>query len=213
MAGRARTPSETSAARSSRESLARIGPFFVDARETPEQHLERLAEIAPWFTRQRVDEYLTPMITQRARVSLRVLDWFVTNYCRSSPTFVGGVDGYHCISTIYKICLRQWRRELFDPFRRRARVLFFGDDQYHETTCAQLNFLHWAETHGVRRQAELRVASVEQEMISALKRSRSDDEPEQSRRRRVALAQEERCQVFLLGAPLRLDLSPREQRS
>jgi hypothetical protein len=180
--------------------------------------MQRLAEIAPWFTVSRIESYLTPMITQRFRVSLRALDWFVTNYCKGSPIFVGGADGYHCVSTLYKLWLRQWRRQLFDPFRRRARVFFLAggeERRLHETTCAQLNFLYWADTHGVLRQAELRVADVERDMLSALKRSREERESRGSKRRRTVLTPEpsERCQVFLVNAPLRLDLSPQADRA
>jgi len=222
---RARTSSETSPGRSSREPrVLRVGAFIVDAMATPERHLQRLVELAPWFTPRRIDAYLLPMITKRDRVSLRALDWFVTKYCKSSPILVGGSDGIHCVFTLYRVWLKQWRRDLFDPFRRSARVSFFGRDEVrYETTCAQLNFLHWAEAHGVRRQAELRIASVEREMLAALGRKRARgardhcgcpgrDGSERRNRRRTARPQDpqERCQVFLLrDAPLRLDLSPR----
>ena len=78
-------------------------------------------------------------------ISLRVMDWFVTNYAKkhniSYP--INGQD--FSVYLNYKSQLKAFSKKLFDPFCRRERIEFqCGDSPAFVTTVGQLNFFRWA---------------------------------------------------------------------
>ena len=96
---------------------------------------------------------LIPLITQELGVSLRALDWFVTNFSKKTSLVLHGVN----IHQAYKDTLSQYRRRNFDPFRRcldannAGRITFDEHGITYETTVGQINFLSWAyKTHILR---------------------------------------------------------------
>jgi len=88
-------------------------------------------------------------VTGPSQVSLRVLDWFVTNYTKKNDTgyyVQTGEDRYKYIFVHrdYKAQLDSYSKRLFDPFCRRSRIILvdpFGNRL--KTTVAQLNFFRW----------------------------------------------------------------------
>lgn len=78
-------------------------------------------------------------------ISLRMIDWFVTNYAKRHLVVIDKTNIY----TSYRAQLKAYSKQLFDPFRRRDRIAFFYDkDNSLETTIGQLNFFRWAiQTH------------------------------------------------------------------
>jgi hypothetical protein len=75
-----------------------------------------------------------------SRISLRLLDWLVTNYAKKhNVSYV--VGGRHVIVYLaYKSHLKAYSKKMFDPFCRWKRIQFRGLD----TTVGQLNFFEWA---------------------------------------------------------------------
>ena len=49
------------------------------------------------------------------RISLRILDWFVTNYSKKNNTTIGSIYVYNS----YKSQLKAYSKKFFDPFCRR----------------------------------------------------------------------------------------------
>jgi hypothetical protein len=96
---------------------------------------------------------------EKGIVSLRVLDWLVTNYAKkyNITYFVTGKDGLPVIFNVfieYKSQLKAYSKRFFDPFCRRDRILFTAKDGFQLwTTCGQLNFFRWAITNGVVKYA------------------------------------------------------------
>ena len=95
------------------------------------------------------------------KISLRIIDWFVTNYSKKYNVFyevyktsTGELtfeeEGNELVNQInifhaYKSQLKSYSKKKFDPFCRRNRILFKIDDDYSiETTIGQLNFFKWA---------------------------------------------------------------------
>ena len=94
------------------------------------------------------------------KISLRVIDWFVTNYSKKfniyyeifkSPSgkMTFNSDGnilYKQINiyNMYKSQLKSYSKKKFDPFCRRDRINFNCNDIDIETTMGQLNFFKWA---------------------------------------------------------------------
>lgn len=79
--------------------------------------------------------------TLGGKVSLRVLDWFVTNYAKMNNVSYVSKSGKHVIVYLaYKSHLKAYSKRMFDPFCRHDRIDFHGIS----TTVGQLNFFAWA---------------------------------------------------------------------
>ena len=103
--------------------------------------LRRLEE---FYTEERVQE-IKPILEGTSPISLRILDWFVTNYAKKNNiSYVWGTT--HVIVYLsYKARLKAYSKKMFDPFCRWKRINFHG----LSTTVGQLNFFAWALEEGI----------------------------------------------------------------
>lgn len=88
---------------------------------------------------------IIPILKGDGDLSLRLIDWFVTNYAKKHHVsyLLGGQE--FIVYLNYKSQLKAFSKKLFDPFCRRERILFqCGDMEAFETTVGQLNFFRWA---------------------------------------------------------------------
>ncbi len=99
---------------------------------------------------------LIPIISGAHRVSIRIMDWYVTNFTLAHGTSWKWEDPRSKESRVFSVHLEYGTtlnsngRLLFDPFRRGPRVLFKGaNDMTHESTLGQLFFWQWATRYGV----------------------------------------------------------------
>lgn len=92
-----------------------------------------------------------PILRKETNISLRVLDWFVTNYAkRKNISYKLSNGSMFNVYVGYKSQLKAHSKRAFDPFCRKERVLFYYDqDQFIETTIRQLNFFKWALIYGI----------------------------------------------------------------
>lgn len=97
-------------------------------------------------------------------ISLRLIDWFVTNFCKKNNVLYNindfketnektdktkeqlqSFDNYIIVHNNYKGQLKAYSKRNFDPFCRRNRIRFYYEDnKYFITTVGQLNFFKWA---------------------------------------------------------------------
>lgn len=111
--------------------------------------METIATQEQWVIR-RLESFYTPERTEQLReilnggktgVSLRILDWFVTNYSKKNNVSYITKTGKHVIVYLaYKSHLKAYSKKMFDPFCRHERIDFRGIS----TTVGQLNFFAWA---------------------------------------------------------------------
>ena len=115
---------------------------------------------------------LTKILNGEEKISLRIIDWFVTNYSKknnihysikfkiTSPkrnTLKKGLKyskkeiekftNFKQINVFlsYKEQLRAYSKKQFDPFCRRNRIdFYFNEEEKITTTVGQLNFFRWA---------------------------------------------------------------------
>jgi hypothetical protein len=86
------------------------------------------------------------ILDKTSGISLRNLEWFITNYAKKNNTSYTTTDGklftVHCA---YKSSLDGYSKKLFDPFCRSAKFPYTIPGTSHEihTTLAQLNFIKW----------------------------------------------------------------------
>ncbi len=78
-------------------------------------------------------------------ISLRVMDWFVTNYAKKHNVSYMLNGQEFSVYLNYKSQLKAFSKRLFDPFCRRERIKFqSGNADAFITTVGQLNFFRWA---------------------------------------------------------------------
>jgi hypothetical protein len=89
---------------------------------------------------------LMSVLDKSSGISLRNLEWFITNYAKKNNTSFKTNDGklftVHCA---YKSSLDGYSKKLFDPFCRAEKFAYTIPGTSHEiqTTLAQLNFIKW----------------------------------------------------------------------
>lgn len=87
--------------------------------------------------------------------SLRIIDWFATNYSKKHNIgyMIAKPDGTKSIAQEenfkvylnYKSQLKSYSKKQFDPFNRTQRIKFYYEkDKFITTTICQLNFFRWA---------------------------------------------------------------------
>ena len=79
-------------------------------------------------------------IVKNKEISLRVIDWFVTNYSKKYNVVI---DGKYIIYIEYKSQLKAYTKKYFDPFCRRERLNCCYRNIEIDTTVGQLNFFKW----------------------------------------------------------------------
>ena len=88
---------------------------------------------------------MLPIIMGESKLSIRILDWFVTNYSKYKKVKYNLNNVSFNVWMDYKGQLKGYKKKLFDPFCRKKRIPFYYcQDKYIITTIGQLNFFRWA---------------------------------------------------------------------
>lgn len=122
------------------------------------------------------------VINGKHRISLRLLDWFVTNYSKKNNTCIENENGeYLKVYLSYRAQLKAYSKQQFDPFRRRERITFIYDtDQNLETTVGQLNFFRWILENDIIDYVLKNIYDIEQDMIEAQKKKKEHHDVNQT---------------------------------
>jgi hypothetical protein len=117
---------------------------------------------------------LIPIVNGLSKISLRVLDWFVTNFCKKHNTVIhyqrDGKAQKLIVHLDYKNQLKAYSKKQFDPFCRRERINFiYGKGNELLTTVGQLNFFRWAIEHHVLDYINDNLEVIEADMNISLK--------------------------------------------
>ena len=85
------------------------------------------------------------IINGESQISLRIVDWFSTNYSKKNYTMYTLKNGQRFkVYNDYKLKLKAYSKRRFDPFCRWQRITIPYGDVFIETTLGQLNFFKWA---------------------------------------------------------------------
>ena len=134
---------------------------------------------------------LISILSNDKKISLRSIDWFITNYSKKNntyyivyenkngePSFDEKDNNYKNNMNVfhsYKSQLKAYSKKRFDPFCRRDRLLFKLDDEVSvETTIGQLNFFKWAISNLIIDYIEKYKDSIEDDMNTCLKIMKSN---------------------------------------
>ena len=91
-------------------------------------------------------DVILPIINGEDTISLRLVDWFVTNYAKKAWTTYKNKSGRRFVVHVeYKLRLNSYKKKRFDPFCRWERTeMPYKNGQSVSTTLGQLNFFKWA---------------------------------------------------------------------
>jgi len=118
-----------------------------------------------------IDEMI-PYLNGTAELSLRLIDWFVTNYCRKH--FIGyNLDGKEFLVYVsYKSQLKAYSKQYFDPNCRRERIMFqIPGNESFLTTVGKLNFFRWAIESKILEYISENYEVIQKERMDAMKKS------------------------------------------
>jgi hypothetical protein len=110
------------------------------------------------------------IITGESKISLRIVDWFATNYAKKYYTLYDITDQYNNVKRFkvyvdYKLKLKAYSKKRFDPFCRWERISIpYKESTCIETTIGQLNFFKWALENKVVDYIESNYDTIEKDM-------------------------------------------------
>ena len=130
----------------------------------------------------------------KPKMSLRILDWFVTNYSKkyniSYEVTLNNKTKNFIVYLDYKSQLKAYSKKQFDPFCRRERILFF-DHEGKEivTTVGQLNFFRWSLENNILSYILDNFDEIENDMNNSLRNLyKKKSGEDKSRRKRTELS-------------------------
>jgi len=127
-----------------------IGQVLSMSSEYSTQNSLLLQKLLQFYQKDGNLDKILSIINGESRVSLPLIDWFVTNYSKKYYTVLKikdrhGVEKRFKVYIDYKLKLKAYSKKRFDPFCRWDRITIpYHDDVYIQTTIGQLNFFKWA---------------------------------------------------------------------
>ena len=122
--------------------------------------------------KENIDKMIT-IINGESNISLRIVDWFVTNYAKKYYTVYEIPDKItnsiirFKVYNDYKLKLKAYSKRRLDPFCRWERITIpYEGDKYMETTIGQLNFFKWAIENEIIDYIKDNYNLIEQDMNS-----------------------------------------------
>lgn len=126
------------------------------------------------------------IITNKNNISLRVLDWLVTNYAKKFNIILKNTHNNRTINfnvyLEYKNQLKAYSKKMFDPFCRRERILInlktfeweiYNNSKIDEndqiiSTVGQLNFFKWFIENNIYKYAIENIYKIDKDMSDTL---------------------------------------------
>ena len=166
-----------------------------------------LKSLQEYYNDNKNSSKLLEVLKEENKISLRIIDWFVTNYSKKKnvyytifetptkkKTFVfennrilKQFNTYHS----YKSQLKSFSKKKFDPFCRRDRIIFYCNDVPIETTVGQLNFFKWAIDNLIIDYIKNNYVDIENDMnkcYNSVKIQKKEKKEKNERKRRQELS-------------------------
>jgi hypothetical protein len=121
-------------------------------------------------------DYMLRIINGESKISLRIIDWFATNYAKKYYTVydIPNTERRFKVYNDYKLKLKAYSKKRFDPFCRWDRITVpYKDGKYIQTTIGQLNFFKWALENNVIHFIEENYSNIEKDMNNRNSTSKS----------------------------------------
>ena len=166
-----------------------------------------LDSLYEYYCKQKNINKLMEVLEDDNKISLRIIDWFVTNYSKKNniyytifetntkkKTFTQEnnrifkqFNTYHS----YKSQLKSFSKKKFDPFCRRDRINFKCGNKVIDTTVGQLNFFKWAIDNLIIDYIKLYYVEIEEDMNNSyniIKVQKKEKKDKKERKKRQELS-------------------------
>jgi hypothetical protein len=133
------------------KNLMKFYQTDVDGVYNPENNFDKMLKI----------------ITGDSKISLRIIDWFTTNYAKKNFTIYMLNGQRFKVYDDYKLKLKAYSKKRFDPFCRYQKISIpYRDGKFIETTIGQLNFFKWSIENKIVDYIEEHYDVIEKDMNS-----------------------------------------------
>lgn len=159
-----------------------------------------------YYKNTEIMDKLLSILSGKDKISLRIIDWFVTNYSKKNNiyyllykdettgnvSFEGKQTEFHKQFNTYhsyKSQLKSYSKKRFDPFCRRERIEFmYKKDKKINTTVGQLNFFKWAIDNLVIDYIKEHLEEIEQDMNQSYNMVKKQKKNSKERKQRQELS-------------------------
>lgn len=128
-----------------------------------------------FYDKNKINDLLCVLNRKNNDISLRLIDWFATNYAKKHNTRITHPELSTSFNVYieYKNQLKAFSKKKFDPFCRRDRILFKKYGKEINTTIGQLNFFRWAFQNGIVKYVRKNTNIIEKDMLNSLSKSQN----------------------------------------
>ena len=155
-----------------------------------------LTKLLEFYNKDGNMERILPIINGESMISLRLIDWFATNYSKKHYTVYplkmkNGDEKRFKVYIDYKLKLKAYSKKRFDPFCRWDRITIpYKQDTYIQTTIGQLNFFRWALENKILECIEKNLTKINNDMNSrnSTAKNRKDKKTIKTRKKREELS-------------------------
>ena len=130
-----------------------------------------LESLTKYFKDEKKKNILIGVLNNEYNMSLRIIDWFVTNYCKKYNIGWNQNNFRFVVYTNYKLQLKGYSKKYFDPFCRRERIYFYYGEENKKliTTVGQLNFFKWMIENNIIDYIKENYLNIESDMHNTIK--------------------------------------------
>jgi hypothetical protein len=126
-----------------------------------------LNKLMEFYEKENNLDTMLSIINGESKISLRIVDWFATNYAKKYYTLYTLSDSNKRFKVYmdYKLKLKAYSKKRFDPFCRWERInIPYKNGTFIQTTIGQLNFFKWALENEVIQYINDNYAIIEKDM-------------------------------------------------
>tara|TARA_B100000212_G_C27256548_1_gene482543 strand:+ start:316 stop:882 length:567 start_codon:yes stop_codon:yes gene_type:complete len=165
---------------------------------------------------------LLNIIKYKKSISLRVIDWFATNYSKKYNTIYmiyKDEKGHKTLDELftpfsqfnvynsYKSQLKAYSKKRFDPFCRRERLDIDINGIHLNTTIGQLNFFRWVLNNNIIDYIQNNIDEIENDMNYSLKEIKKNYKKTGSSTRKPRQEISKSAQKCLNKTPLKVSIT------
>ena len=135
-----------------------------------------LNKLMNFYSNSEMLDKMLKIITGETKISLRIVDWFATNYAKKYYTLYEVRGKRFKVYLDYKLKLKAYSKKRFDPFCRWDRInIPYKNGTSIETTIGQLNFFKWAIDNKVIDYIEEHYEEIERDQTNRNSTSKRKD--------------------------------------
>ena len=147
-----------------------------------------MASLTEFYQNKKYIDEIKNIVDQNNVISLRILDWFITNYSKKNQIIIS--NNFNVYQN-YKLMLKSFSKSRFDPFCRKNKIIFYyTDTDYIETSCGQLCFFRQCFENNILNYVKNNLSIIEQDMKNSIKSKNeiNNNSPQTKRRQPLSIS-------------------------